>query len=173
MESKTLTTRNRYWHFLGEDKRLGYSDGRKVQVGKTIKVSCLPILCEKGLHASYRAIDAVQYASGPIICRVILGGELVVGNDKVAATERTVIAMADATMVLHEFACWCAKHALETATVTDERCWNAINTKLKWLRGEATDDELSAARSAAWSAARSAQNTHLESKLKALLRQEG
>ena len=199
--SKELTSRHRYWHFLGEDKRLRYRDGRKVEIGKTIKVSCQPVLCKSGLHASYRAIDALKYASGPIICRVMLGGTLIVGDDKVAATERTVLAMADATTVLHEFACWCATRALKTANVTDERSWNAISTKLKWLRGEATDEELSAACSAAWSAAwsavksaawsaaesaagsaawsaagsaaRSAQNTYLERKLKALLKATG
>ena len=161
--SKELTTRHRYWHFLSAGKRLGYRDGREVKIGKTIKVSCEPILCESGLHASYRAIDALQYARGPIVCRVMLGGTLIVGDDKVAATERTVLAMADATTVLHEFACWCATRALKTANVTDERSWNAISTKLKWLRGEATDEDLSAAESAAWSAAESAARSAAES----------
>ena len=161
--SKELTSRHRYWHFLGEDKRLRYRDGRKVEIGKTIKVSCQPVLCKSGLHASYRAIDALQYARGPIVCRVMLGGTLIVGDDKVAATERTVLAMADATTVLHEFACWCATRALKTANVTDERSWNAISTKLKWLRGEATDEDLSAAESAAWSAAESAARSAAES----------
>ena len=88
------------------------------------------------------------------------------GKDKSVASERTVIWMADATNTLHEFACLCAEDALRTAKVEDVRCWQAIETKRKWLRGEATDDELTAAWDAAWAAARAAaraaQNIELE-----------
>ena len=54
---------------------------------------------------------------------------------------------------LYEFALLCAEHALTIDKVTDERCWNAIKVKRAWLRGEASDDELAAARTAAWYAA--------------------
>jgi hypothetical protein len=55
--------------------------------------------------------------------------------------------------ILHEFACRCAERVLKKAKVTDERSWNAIKTKRAWLKGEATDEELRAARAAAWDAA--------------------
>ena len=51
--------------------------------------------------------------------------------------------------ILHEFACRCAERALKKAKVTDERSWNAIKVKRAWLKGEATDEELAAARAAA------------------------
>ena len=57
---------------------------------------------------------------------------------------------------LHEFACWCAEEALSHVENADERSWNAIKVKRAWLRGEASDAELSAARAAAWTAARDA-----------------
>jgi hypothetical protein len=57
--------------------------------------------------------------------------------------------------ILHEFACRCAERVLKKAKVTDERSWNAIKTKRAWLKGEATDEELRAARAAA--AARAAR----------------
>ena len=57
---------------------------------------------------------------------------------------------------LHEFACWCAEDALNQGENADERSWNAIKVKRAWLRGEASDVELSAARAAAWTAARDA-----------------
>jgi len=63
----------RYWHFIRENKKLGYQDDRIVRAGRTYKVDCEPILCESGLHASKEAIDALVYAPGPIICRVELG----------------------------------------------------------------------------------------------------
>jgi len=60
---------------------------------------------------------------------------------------------------LHEFACREAEDALKAAGVTDERSWNAIKVKRAWVREEATDDELSAARFAAESAAESASRS--------------
>ena len=55
--------------------------------------------------------------------------------------------------IIVEFACLCAEHALTIDKVTDERCWNAIKVKRAWMRGEASYDELAAARTAAWYAA--------------------
>ena len=138
-----------HWHFLPSDRRLRYGTREEVEVGKTIHVECEPVLCKRGLHASVRAIDALEYAPGPIICRVTLGGKTVEGHDKVVAQERTVVWMADATNTLHEFACRCAEQALKTAKVDDQRCWNAIEVKRRWMKGEATDEELAAARAAA------------------------
>ena len=143
------------WHFLQADKRLRY-DGRRVRVGQTLKAKGEIVLCENGMHASTRLIDALKYAPGPIICRVDVRGEIVRGDNKIAGRERTVEWMIGGEGLLHRFACRVAENALRRAGVTDERCWNAINTKLKWLRGEATDQELTAARSAAWAAARAA-----------------
>jgi hypothetical protein len=146
----------RYWHFLRDDNRLQFGERELVEVGKTLRVEGELKLCEHGLHASHKAIDALQYAPGPIVCRVTLGGEIVEDTDKAVAQERTVLWMADATNTLHEFACRCAETALKTAKVEDVRCWAAIETKRKWLNGEATDAELTAARAAAWATARAA-----------------
>ena len=56
--------------------------------------------------------------------------------------------------ILHEFACWCAEDALSHAEKPDERSVTAIKVKRAWLRGEASDEELAAARYAARGAAR-------------------
>ena len=58
--------------------------------------------------------------------------------------------------VLHECACQCAERALALVDTPDPRSVAAIATKRAWLRGEATDDELAAARDAARAAARAA-----------------
>ena len=144
------------WHFLPDDGRLRYPPHDKVEVGVTLKIEGSPVLCERGFHASIRAIDAVYYAPGALVCRVRLGGEIIHGDDKLVATERTVLWMADATNALHECACLFAEEALRAAKVNDPRCHAAIDAKRKWLRVEIDDDALSAAESAAWSAARSA-----------------
>jgi hypothetical protein len=145
------------WHFLRDDRRLNYPPHTLVEVGQKLTVKSPLELCCWGLHASKRAIDALEYAPGSIACRVELSGEILEGYDKVCATERTVLQMVDATNVLHEFACWCAEQALlqerEAGREPDPRSWAAIEAKRKWLRGEITDSELVAARDAALDAA--------------------
>lgn len=154
-----MTTEPLYWHFLPADGRMA-NTGELVEVGKTYRIEGEPVLCKRGLHASARALDALKYAPGPIICQVTLGGTVLHGDDKSVAQERTVLAMADATAVLHEFACRCAEWALALVEEPDPRSVEAITTKRRWLRGEATDDELAAAQVAAqtiaWAVARDA-----------------
>ncbi len=62
--------------------------------------------------------------------------------------------------VLHELACRFAESFLdnfEKEYPSDKRPRQAIEAKRKWLTGEISDEELSKAREAAWSAARSAR----------------
>lgn len=141
------------WHFLSEDKRLGYGDGRLVEVGQTLECEGEPALCERGMHGSVRLIDALRYASGPIVCRVEIDGDVLEGEDKMCGRRRTVLWMLDATRLLHEFACGCAEDALALVAQPDARSVEAIAAKRKWLRGEITDEELDAARAAALDAA--------------------
>jgi hypothetical protein len=143
------------WHFLRADGLTQYS-GERVVVGETLRVDGRIKLCERGLHASVRAIDALQYAPGPICCRVRMGGEIIHDDDKLVASERTALWMFDATNVLHEMACISATTALLIEEVNDPRCWAAIEAKRAWLRGELDDAGLAAARAAAWSAAKAA-----------------
>ena len=58
--------------------------------------------------------------------------------------------------ILHEFACVCAEYALTLIDNPDPRSIKAIEVKRAWMRGEATDEALAAARDAAYSAAYSA-----------------
>jgi hypothetical protein len=55
--------------------------------------------------------------------------------------------------ILHEFACRCAERVFALTGNPDPESVNAVAVKRMWLRGEATDGELSAARDAAWDAA--------------------
>ncbi|HEX6972592.1 MAG TPA: hypothetical protein VF234_10280, partial [Limnochordia bacterium] len=68
-----------WWFCRADDDgvvRLPHGDGRVVRVGETLTVPGPVILCERGLRASVRAIDALPYAPGPIVCRVRLSGEI-------------------------------------------------------------------------------------------------
>jgi hypothetical protein len=144
------------WHFIVEDKRLGYGDGRIVKTGRTFRVpKDKPLeLCNYGLHASKRILDALQYAPGPMVCRVELIGERLDDNDKSVAYERHVEWMMDATDILRKFARLCALDVIH--------CWDAPDVVIRYLK---TGEE--SMRAAAWDAARDAardkQNRRLTS----------
>jgi hypothetical protein len=148
----------RAWHFLSADGMTRYAPRTKIEIGQRLSVDPERLyMCEYGLHASERIIDALQYAPGPILCRVELSGRILSGADKLCAEHRTVIAMADATQMLHEFACRQAESVLHLIPEDERhvaRC--AIDTKRKWLRGQASGAELDAASAAASAAARDA-----------------
>ena len=151
---------NLYWHFLPDDGCLRFGTKEKVKVKHTLMLppDTKLIPCEIGFHASKRALDALQYAPGSIICRVTLHGEKIPhGNpiDKYCAHGRTVVQMANAEEVLRIFARKCALSVIHL--------WNApqiaidyLNTGDEKLRAATWDASWAATRAAraAWAAAR-------------------
>lgn len=138
------------WHFIKDDYKLRYSD-ELVEIGKTYSVGNPDKieLCNHGMHASVCVYDALNYAPGPIICRVKLSGKIVKGDDKVVAEHRKVLWIADMSYALHEFACNEAERALMLVDNPDPRSLAAIKAKRDWLCGKITDVEMDAARDAA------------------------
>ena len=117
-----------------------------------------PQLCEVGavltaqrydhsdLTGSSRARDALNHAQGPIVCRIEMFGDV---NDKefglVTAKHLRVLWLADASTILHEFACDATKRTLDRVHPSAAHKYNAVDVKRRWIRGEATDEELDAA----------------------------
>jgi len=101
------------------------------------------VLCSSGLHASRLLYDALEYAPGPYICRVRLGGTIIRDKDKVVATSRTVLWGYDATAVLRRFA---RAQALSVAHM-----WDAPPVVLQWLRTGDESLRVRARAAAAWS----------------------
>jgi len=151
------------WHFAPADMRCAH-DGRRIRVGQTLAVTGTPILCEHGLHASVRVLDALGYApTHTRLCRVRVGGEVVTGSDKIAGTSRTVVwALTErqTDRVLRRFACDVAEGALRAerraGREPDPRSRAAIEVARRHAVGRATDEELAAAGAAAGAAARDA-----------------
>ena len=141
------------WHWAKADLKTQHSN-EPIAKGKTLKATGPLQLCENGMHASLNPMDALQYAPGPMLCRVELSGEIIQGEDKLCASSRKVLWIANADHMLQEFACLCAERALKADKVDDPRSWRAIEVKRLWLAGKATDAELAAARGAALDAAR-------------------
>ena len=178
----------RAWHFLPDDRRLRYGDGRRVRTGcwhsvrfpytsETGEVYPRPVLCEAGMHASVRPLDALEYAPGATVglCEVrgVEGVTLLRGSDKVVGEARRYLAIADVTDALHLFACDEAERALDareaTGDAVDPRSRAAIEAKRGFVVGTVSSRELAAAwdtaRDAARDAAWDAANSRLETVL--------
>lgn len=144
-----------YWHFIRSDGHFTRDLANvKAEVGQTLcRDEHDPMPCYYGLHASERALDALNYAPGTMACLVTLGGKIVHDKDdgdKVAAQRRTIVAMADVEKELHEFALWCAERALQHISNPDVTK-AALDAKRAWLRGEIDYAALMEASHATWS----------------------
>ena len=143
------------WHFLADDGMLRGSRPAPAD-NVTLKHDGDLVMCESGLHASTRLIDALRYAPGALACRVVISGVIKYETDKMVASRRTILWRVDATNVLHEFACLLAEDALSLIDDPAPVHIAAIEAKRAWMRGEITNEQLDAARDAAWDAARDA-----------------
>ena len=165
------------WWFEPAGGRLKYDDGRAPIKGRTHKIKCEPVLCKSGLHASVRLIDALRYAESNVIWRVKLGGTIVHGKDKCAATERTYLERIKIENELFEFSrwaalqvihLWCAPAIVREFLETGNGRLRAAARDAAWAAARAAARD--AARDAAWAAARAAasdaawaaQNVELE-----------
>ena len=140
------------WKFLRADRRLGYGDGRLVEVGVPLEIDGPPVLCARGIHACRRAIEALKYAESAIVARVECGGEIVEGDDKLTCTQLIPVAIFDATDALRHFARLCALDVIEK--------WDApeivrryLETGDESIREAAWDAGWAAAEDAGWAAA--------------------
>jgi hypothetical protein len=148
-----MTQMNLGWHFCElRDGAPVLRDGTPLVIGKTYEHTGQLAMCESGYHDSERVIDALWYAPGPYLCRVLVSADLA-DHDKRVSRYRQAIAGIDATMILHDFAtriAYCALlHEREAGREPDARSWNAIAVKRAWMVGDATDADLTAARAAA------------------------
>ncbi len=131
------------YYFSTQERKLQYGDNRPIKVGATHTVEGNLELCKFGLHASKHPFDALQYAPGPILWQVELGGEIIEGDDKCVASSRTYLKEIDTTEPLREFARWCALQVIHL--------WECPDVVKQYL--ETGDESL---RDAAWDAARGA-----------------
>ena len=141
------------WHFI--ETRGSLRDGSAAQECGIEVSPVAPRICKSGLHASIRAIDALNFAPGSIIRRVRVYGNLQTEDDKVCGSHREVLWTADATVALRLFAVDCAESVF--GLIEDEKAqWAAawaIDAARRFARGEADVEELDAARAAAGGAA--------------------
>jgi hypothetical protein len=128
------------YHFTSDQLR----DGRPVPlVGETLVHEGPIAWCESGLYASRDAFDALLYAPGARLHRVLCEEIEREDTDKLVCRRRTITASIDATDLLRSFARQCALDVIDL--------WNAPDVVRRYL--ETGDESL---RDTAWGAARSA-----------------
>jgi len=140
------------WHFVGEKLR----DGRPVPPdGEWLEHDGELIMCASGLHACRRIIDALWYAPGNIICRVELGGKIIVDGEKLVATRRKILWRVDGDEPLREFIRWCSrKSTRNTTAMAWDAAWDAAWDKARIAeRAMKTHNAWEEAWIAAWDAA--------------------
>src|ERR1035437_6892805 len=105
--TKPKTKTIQAWHFVGATLR----DGSPIPAdGVTLHHDGPLKLCAAGFHASARLIDAVYFVPAQPLCRVELGGKILMDTDKMVAATRTILWRIDATELLRVFARQCALH---------------------------------------------------------------
>ena len=137
--------KNYAFHFVGDTLR----DGRTIPAdGEWLVHEGAVKVCESGLHFSYDAFDALQYAPGNTLCLVEVADVVETQHDKGVCSRRKIIARFDAEPILRYFA---RMQALSVVHLWKECPPDVV---LDWLM---TGD--SAARSAAYRVAYSAADS--------------
>jgi len=151
------------YKFLKDNMESGSGNEPAWKVGEERTFAGTIKLCESGYHSSPSFYDALQYARGNIACIVEVSKPVEKQGDKQVSKTLKIVTAYNAEKVLRNWACDCAERALKKAKVTDEKSWNAIKVARLYNAGEATVNELAAARSAAedaraaWAAAWAAE----------------
>ena len=155
---KTLP-REGYW-FSDNSGVLPHGDGRPIVIGQKLSVKGKLVICQHALHGSFDPFDALQYAPGPILHRVLFSGARVEENDKVGSRSRTVLASVDATAMLRQFAraqALSVIHLWDAPTIVREYLETGDETKRAAAGAAAWDAARAAAWAAAWDAAQDAR----------------
>ena len=119
------------WYFAGKHNKLGFGDNRLVGVGKMHTVTCVPVLCESGLHGSVRVMDALDYARSAMLYRVDITRNVRIGADKICGQHRKYLSGFDATDVLREFG---RKQALINVSKVKPHCTaSEYDEIINWL----------------------------------------
>ena len=144
---------NLAWHFVRSVNGVPtLRDGRPVPpVGEWLEEPGDIVMCQRGLHASWRAFDALGYVSweGAIACLVEVEDIAAEQKDKLVCRRRRVVAMVECDDVLRLFA---REAALSVLHLWEGEVPAVVREYLETGNEEIGD----AARAAAWDAARAA-----------------
>jgi len=131
------------WHGTRADGTTKHLKVKEIVGVKTLLAGDVE-LCKNALHGSLRAVDMLRFSEGLWIKRTLHEGKILLAADKIGSSERTVVAEADATQVVVDWAFWCADRAVRIHAVTALR-QAGMNTVAEELASlEAITDKKSA-----------------------------
>jgi hypothetical protein len=137
------------WHFVADTLR----DGRPIpRDGEWLVHTGPVVICESGLHASRRPAHALEYAPGPVLCRVECDDVVDEHDDKFVCRRRRIIERADISETLRYYARMQALSVIHLYHEPADVVLDYLMTGDESLRAAASG----AAWAAAWAAARDA-----------------
>ena len=142
------------WHWTGDTLR----DGRPIPaVGEWLTHEGPIRICNSGLHASERLIDALSFSPGHMLHRVTVRGIEGRDSDKLVARERRIDWSMDCEGLLRVFARRCALDSLHLWPDVPVIVREYLETGREDIREAAWAAAWDAARDDAWAAARDAR----------------
>ena len=131
------------WHGCRADGTTKHLKVKEIVGVKTLLAGDVE-LCKNALHGSLRAVDMLRFSEGLWIKRTLHEGKILLAADKIGSSERTVVAEADATQVVVDWAFWCADRAVRIHAVTALRRAGMEAEAEKLVGLEAITDQKSA-----------------------------
>ena len=154
MTKKTETKLAWHWLAVGSSGKPVLRDGTLLRKRVWLRYKWEPKICERGLHGSYTALDALKYAPGCYVTRVKVAAIHAEQDDKFVCKERMPLWGYDATAVILK---WSKRVALDVVSL-----WDCPAVVLEFLNG---DDTKAAAAAGASAEKTSLYNTWLEEML--------
>lgn len=110
------------YHFLTSDYTTFYGK-MKIEIGVPLEVKGRLIPCQIGLHACKTISGSLPYIRGPILCRVLLEGDVIEIPPQIVGRRRTVLWWVDMTPAFEECATLLGYHPL-----TKENAWKHVQS---------------------------------------------
>src|SRR5579859_4275309 len=154
-EKMSRTQPREGWWFSDDSGVLPHGDGRPIVIGQKLSIKGKLVICRNALHGSFDPFDALQYAPGGILHRVLFSGARIEESNKVGSRSRTVLASRDATIMLRRYACdeaLLVAHLWDMPPIVREYLETCNEAK----RGAASDAAWDAGWDAGWDATRDA-----------------
>ena len=134
----------------------------KWEIGKWYKTKRELDICHIGFHASKTPLQAMEYVQGEVLAKVEVKGRSIKEDDKECWSDMRIVKAWNwekkDSVSLSIFAAEKVLKNYEKAYPDDDRPRKAIEAAKKVLKADTEENRKMAARSAAWSAARSAES---------------
>lgn len=135
------------WHWVSDERVL--HDGARVEAGAIYRLPqhARPLPRHRDSHGCVRALDALRYAPGTVVCLVELAGVVVHDPDDhatLAASQQRVLWVADARRALTEFTCEVAETEIAVKRALGREIhppsWEVAVAKHRRADGSVEDD---------------------------------